>query len=88
MLVALALLVLPTQALPESFAPIGEAGAPSTFEALWAGYDPVAEPLETEVLHQWEEDGVVLRVVRLRVGVFKGKKAMLAGVYGLSLIHI
>lgn len=56
--------------------------APQTFEAMWAGFDPRGEPLETEVLKQWEEEGVVLRVVRYRIGVFKGQKAIMAGVYG------
>ncbi len=55
---------------------------PQTFEALWAGYDPCKEPLETEVLKEWEEDGVVLRVIRYQIGVFKGQKTMMAGVYG------
>jgi len=66
----------------ESFAPLRDGKAPQTFEELWAGYDPRKEPLETEVLKEWEEDGVILRVVRLRIGIFKEKKAMLAGVYG------
>ncbi len=56
--------------------------APQTFEELWAGYDPHAEPLEVETLKQWEEDGVVLRIVRYRIGIFKGQKAMMAAVYG------
>jgi len=66
----------------ESLPPLKEGIAPQTFEKLWAGYDPRKEPLETEVLKEWEEDGVVLRVVRLRIGMFKGQKALLAGVYG------
>lgn len=55
---------------------------PQTVAELWAGFDPTAEPLDTEILHQWEEDGVTLRVVRYRVGIFKGETAMVAGVYG------
>ena len=35
-----------------------------------------------EVLKEWEEDGAVLKVLRYRIGVFKGKKAMMAAVYG------
>ena len=81
-LLVFALLSNSSAAEPESFRPLDDKGPPVTFEALWAGYDPAAEPLETEVLHEWEEDGVVLRVVRFRIGVFKGKKATLAGVYG------
>jgi len=56
--------------------------APRSFREMWAGFDPRAEPLEVETLEEWEEDGVVLRVVRFRIGVFKGRKAVLAAVYG------
>lgn len=56
--------------------------APSTFEQMWEGFDPRAEPLETEILKEWEEDGTILKVVRFRIGVFKGRKSLLAAVYG------
>lgn len=55
---------------------------PQTRESLWAGIDVRAEPLDVEVLKEWQEDGVVMKVIRYRVGVFKGKKAMMAAVYG------
>lgn len=55
---------------------------PKTFDEMWTGFNPRAEPLETEVLHEWEEDGVVMRIVRFRIGVFKGQKAKLAAIYG------
>ena len=66
----------------ESLPSLRDGKAPQTFEDLWSGYDPRKEPLETEVLKEWEEDGVVLRVVRFKIGMFKGQKAMIAGVYG------
>ena len=66
----------------ETLPPLNGAPAPQTYDGLWADWDPRAEPLDVEVLKEWEEDGVVLRVVRFRIGIFKGKKAMLAGVYG------
>lgn len=71
-------LAQPADSLPSI---VGE-DAPSNFDAMWRGFDPRSEPLETEVLHEWEEDGVVLRVVRFRIGVFKGQVAKLAAVYG------
>ncbi|CAA6692466.1 MULTISPECIES: dienelactone hydrolase family protein [unclassified Lentimonas] len=71
-----------SQADPETLAPLESDGAPQTFEALWSGFNPRAEPLDVEVLQEWEEDGVVLKVVRYRIGFFKGRKAMMAGVYG------
>ena len=62
--------------------PLKDGIAPKTVEEAWTGFDPRKEPLDVEVLKEWEEDGVVVKVIRLRVGVFKGKKAMLAAVYG------
>jgi len=56
--------------------------SPSNFTEMWAGFDPRAEPLEIETLKEWEQDEVVLRIVRFRIGVFKGKQAKLAAVYG------
>ncbi len=56
--------------------------APSNFAEMWSGFDPCAEPLEVETVKAWEEEGVMLRIVRFRIGVFKGKKAKLAAVYG------
>jgi len=78
--ISLLLALLTAVVSAETLAPLAE--VPQTVDELWAGYDPTAEPLETEVLHEWEEDDVVLRVVRYRVGVFKGETAMVAGVYG------
>ncbi|MEM7393978.1 MAG: dienelactone hydrolase family protein, partial [Verrucomicrobiota bacterium] len=66
----------------ETLPPLTGDAAPTTYEAMWAGFDPRTEPLEIEVLKEWEEDGVTLKVLRYRIGVFKGKKAMMAGVYG------
>ena len=66
----------------DSLLPLNEGKVPQNFEELWVGYDPCREPLDIEVLKQWEEDGVVLRVIRYRIGIFKGQKAMMAGVYG------
>ncbi len=68
--------------LKETLPPLKNGVAPQNFEGLWAGFDPRAEPLDVEVLKEWEEGGVVLKVLRYRVGVFKGRKAMLAAVYG------
>lgn len=70
--------LLPAETLP----PLVDGKAPRSFEEMWAGFDPRAEPLDVEILKEWEEDGVVLRVVRFRVGVFKGQRTMLAAVYG------
>ena len=54
---------------------------PQTVAELWSGYDPRKEPLRTEVVREWEEDGVVVRVVRYFIGSFKGKPAWMAAFY-------
>jgi len=69
-------------AMQETLPPLKDGKAPQNFEQMWSGFDPRAEPLDTEVLKQWEEDGVVLQVLRYRIGMFKGQKAMMAAVYG------
>ncbi len=56
--------------------------APQSWNDAWKGFDPRAEPMDIEVLKEWEEDNVVLKVLRYRIGIFKGQKAMMAGVYG------
>ncbi len=66
----------------DSLPALNDGRAPRSCEELWAGYDPCREPLDIEVLKQWKKDGVVLRVIRYRIGIFKGQKATMAGVYG------
>lgn len=66
----------------DSLPPLENGVAPQNHDALWAGYDPRAEPLDVEVIKEWEDDGVVMRVLRYRIGIFKGRKAMMAAVYG------
>lgn len=78
----LLLLVFATVAKAETLPPLKDGKAPETFEELWSGFDPRKEPLDVEVLHEWEQDGVVMKVLRYRVGIFKGKKAMMVAVYG------
>ena len=66
----------------ETLPALKDGTGPQNFEELWAGFDPQAEPLDVEVLQEWEEDGVLLKVLRYRIGVFKGQRAMMAAVYG------
>ena len=76
-------LVLATPLMAETFSPLVGGKAPQTQEEMWAGWDPRKEPLNVEVLKEWEEEGVVMRVVRFDVGTFKGQPAKLAGIYGV-----
>ena len=68
--------------MAETLPPLKNTSAPATMEELWKGFDPRSEALDVEILKEWEQDGVILKVLRYRVGIFKGKKAMMAAVYG------
>ncbi len=59
------------------------AEVPQTVTELWAGFAELdkATPLEVEVLKEWERDGVVCRIVRYQVGVFKGAPSRVAAFY-------
>lgn len=69
-------------AIEETLPPLKEGKAPQSVDELWGGYDPRKEPLQTEIIKEWEQEGVVMRVLRYRIGSFKGKKAMMAAIYG------
>jgi hypothetical protein len=55
---------------------------PQSVAELWAGYDPRRDPLETELIREWKEDGGVYRHVRFLVGSFKGQPARMTAIYG------
>ena len=66
----------------DTLPPLKGGVAPKTIEQLWAGYNPRREPLDVQITKEWRQDGVVLRVLRYRIGVFKGRKSMMAAIYG------
>ncbi len=72
-----------TFALPllDSFALAAD--IPQTLDQLWADFAALDKdtPLETEVLKEWEQDGVVCRIVRYRVGIFKGAPSRVAAFF-------
>ena len=49
---------------------------------MWADFDPRREPLEVEIIREWQEDGGLFRLVRYRIGTFKGQPARMAAIYG------
>lgn len=55
---------------------------PQSVEQLWANYDPRSEPLEVQVVREWQEDGLTLRYVTYSIGNFKGSAATMAAFYG------
>lgn len=72
----------------ETLPPLNDGSAPGDFHQMWTGFNPRKEPLEVELLKEWEEENVVLRIVRFRIGIFKGKKATLAAVYGFPKVAV
>jgi dienelactone hydrolase len=65
----------------ETLPPLKDGRAPESIDEIWAGFDPQKEPLETEILKEWEDGGTICRIVRYRIGVFKGAKSMMAGIF-------
>ena len=41
---------------PETLPPLKNGRASKNFEEMWAGFDPRADPLEVEILKEWEEE--------------------------------
>lgn len=70
-------------ALPLLEFPTHAAGVPQTLAELWADFPKLdrATPLAIEVLKAWEQEGVVCRLIRFQVGVFKGAPARVAAFY-------
>ncbi|QOV92019.1 alpha/beta hydrolase family protein [Humisphaera borealis] len=60
------------------------ADVPQSVKELWADFDPRKDPLEPEVLKEWEQDGVVCRIVRYQVGTFKGAPSKVAAFYAFA----
>jgi dienelactone hydrolase len=57
-----------------------------TVEALWAGFDPRREPLDVEILKEWDEDGVHLEMLYFTGEVFEGEKTRIFAYYGRPTI--
>ena len=55
---------------------------PQSVEELWVNYDPDAEPLEVEVIREFEEEGITIRMFTYAIGSFRGRKSRMAGYYG------
>ena len=57
------------------------AEVPKNVVDLWKGIDFRKDALDTEIVKQWTEDGVVCRYVIFTVGTFKGEKSRMAAFY-------
>ena len=56
---------------------------PQTLNQLWEGFADldISTPLEIEILKEWEQDEVVCRVIRYKVGIFKGEPSKIGAFY-------
>ena len=82
-MIGLSMVALTSLALfaQESLPPLVDGKVPQTVAELWNGYDPRKEPLAVETVKEWEQDGVVCRIICYQVGVFKGAPAKVAAFY-------
>ncbi|MDF1740726.1 MAG: dienelactone hydrolase family protein [Verrucomicrobiales bacterium] len=64
-----------------SLTPYTEGSVPGNVVDLWSEIDFRKDPLDTEVVREWIEDGVVIRYVLFTVGTFKGETSRIAAFY-------
>ena len=59
------------------------AEVPQTVMELWSGFAELDKntPVAAEILKEWEQDGVVCRIVRYQVGIFKDTPSKVAAFY-------
>lgn len=65
----------------ETFTPYTSDNVPQNVTDLWGDYDARQEPLDIQVVKQWQADGVVTRYITFKVGTFKGETARIAAYY-------
>ena len=80
-LLALPCLLLPVFAADSLSPYTTEAEVPDNVIDLWKDVDFRKDALDTEVVKEWNEDGVVFRYVRFTVGTFKGEVSRIAAFY-------
>lgn len=55
---------------------------PQSVTELWSNFDPRAEPLDSQLVREWEQEGVVYRYVTFRIGTFRHQHACMAAYFG------
>lgn len=81
LLLAVCLLQISIAPAADSVVPYRDGNVARSVTELWQDVDFRADPLETEVVKEWREDGVVCRYVLFTVGTFKGREARCAALY-------
>ena len=77
MLVALSASAVDTS--KDSLPPMTPETLPADIPALWATFDASKDPLNMEVLHAYEHQGVTIQMISYAVGIFKGKEVRMGG---------
>lgn len=84
-------IIFAQETLPPLSDPIFKGKIPKTLEESWLGFNPTSNPLEVSVLHEWTQDvlkansskvNITMKVVKFTVGIFRGQKTTLVGIYG------
>ena len=65
----------------DTFTPYTFDNVPNNVVDLWKDVDASKEALETEIVKEWVEDGIVCRYVVFKVGTFKGVDSRIAAFY-------
>lgn len=55
--------------------------SPTTVQELYADFDPRKDPLDVQLVREWEDEGIRYRYVTYHIGTFKGTKARMAAFY-------
>ncbi len=63
----------------DSLPPMTPETLPADIPALWASFDASKDPINMEVLHAYEKDGVSIQMISYAVGIFKGKEVRMGG---------
>ena len=66
----------------DSLPPLNGKPAPTNLQEMWQGFDPLRDPLDTEIIREWKEEGATYRYVVFTIGTFKGQKSRVAAFYG------
>jgi len=81
LLAALLLAPLASVSAVDSLMPYTAETVPNNVIDLWKDVDARKEALETKVVKEWRENGIVCRYVIFKVGTFKGAESRIAAFY-------
>ena len=75
------LLGCPEMSSAETLPPLTGDQLPKNLSELYGSFDPDKEPLDSQVVKEWQQDGVTVRMITYTVGTFKGVKARMGAYY-------